>query len=98
MRHNEIGKGPYDAIVVCSGIRMEYWYLSLTGTYVESRRISPFDLCESMMRRHKQKSSSEHPEDITGGEIRLLRESVGNGARNPLLIKTDALIRGWITP
>ena len=43
-------------------------------------------------------AGSEHPEDSAKDEIILVRESVGNGSQNPLLIKAADLVRGWITP
>ena len=84
--------------VVRKGITLEYRYLSLTGAYIGHRWLSPFGLYESMIRGNKQQASSEHPECIMEAEISLVRESVGNEARNALLITPGDLIRCWITP
>ena len=50
------------------------------------------------MGRNKQQATSEYPEDISLSGVRLVREPVGNWPRNPLLITTESLILGWISP
>ena len=67
-------------------------------TYMRHRWIPPLDLYEGLMWRNKQQAMSEHPGDSAKAEIRSVRESVGNGHRNPLLITKDCLIQGWISP
>ena len=54
----EIGKGREGGSVVREGISLEYWYISLDGTYMRHRRISPFELDESRVWRNKQQVGS----------------------------------------
>ena len=57
------------------------------------RRISPFGLWGSLMWRSKQKRSGSNSEEHDKGEMRLARETVGNGTENPSIIATETLIR-----
>ena len=71
------------------GGSLEYWYLTTTGAYMKRKWISPFDLYGALMWGNKQQARSGNPEESDKIDIRLGRESVGNGAGNPLLITTE---------
>ena len=47
------------------GISSEYWYLTMAGAYMRHRRISPFGLCELLVRRRKQKRRTENQKRVT---------------------------------
>ena len=79
-------------------ISLAYWYLAMTGTYIRHIWVSPFDLYESLIRRSNHQRSTDNPEESDKGKMRLSRESVGNGTKNPAIIATGALIQKELPP
>ena len=61
------------------GISLEYRRLSITGKYMRHRWISPFDLWGAFMWRPNRQRRVEKSEENGGGEVRLVRETIGNG-------------------
>ena len=57
------------------------------------RRISPFDLRGAINWRRKQQRIAEKPEEYEKGGVRLVRESVGKGTENRLIVATESMIK-----
>ena len=66
--------------------------------YEGEKRISPFDSYESLAWRRKQQLKAGNPDQSGENEIRLVRESSGNGSGNPLLVTTETSIRNEMNP
>ena len=74
------------------GISLEYWHLSMTGTYMRHRWMAPRDRYEELICGDRHHSN---PENMMGYAIgdQIGTRTMGGGTQNPLLRVSEKLIR-----